>query len=124
MGLDNDFEVGVDFLVCDVGQREAVDVSLVGDEIEIRTDTRFRRVNEAEIANHIHNPEVLVSGRGLHDLLGGRDDDQGRVLDLGADSNNVLRVIGHVARGSLCIDGDTRQSDEDDCCCDCFHALH
>ena len=94
--LDDDLEIGFAARGGNVGQGEAVDVALVRDEVEIRADSRLGRVNEAEVSHHIHNPEVLVSGRGLHDLLGRRDDDQRRVLDLGANRHNVLGVVGTV----------------------------
>ena len=63
--------------------------------VEVRADTRLGRVNEAETPHHIDDPEVLVAGRGLHDLFGRRHHDQGRVLDLGPDGHDVLRVVLH-----------------------------
>jgi hypothetical protein len=55
------------------------------------------RVYEAEVANHIHNPEVLVARGRFHDLFRGRHHNQGGVFDLGVDRNDVLGVVLHGA---------------------------
>jgi hypothetical protein len=62
-------------------------------------------VNEAEIADDVDDPEVLVSRGGLHDLLSGRQFNQGRVLDPGANGDNVLRVVLHRAARGILRDG-------------------
>ena len=123
-GLNDDLEIGIAARGGDVGQGEAVDVALVRDEVEVGVDARFRRVNEAEVADHIHNPEILVAGRGLHDLLGGRDNDEGRVLHLRADGDDVLRVIGHSAGCGLGVQCQTSERSEHDCDCGCLQVLH
>ncbi len=69
-------------------------------------------MNEAEVADHIHDPEVLVAGRGFHDLLGRRNNDEGCVLDLRSDRHDVLRMVGDVAGCSLGMDGHAGQRGE------------
>src|ERR1017187_3138071 len=61
-------------------------------------------------------PEVLVACGGFHDLFGRRQFDQGCVFQLGADRNDVLRVILHSARRVLgeSTDGRKNQSAIDD----------
>ena len=75
-GLNDDLEIGVAALGGDVLQGEAVDVALVGNQIEVGVDPRLGRMNEAETPHHIDDPEVLVAGRGLHDLFGRGHHDQ------------------------------------------------
>ena len=62
-------------------------------------------MDEAEVAHHIHDPEILVAGRGLHDLLGRGKFDQRRVLELRVDRDDVLRVVLHGARRRILRDG-------------------
>ena len=80
---------------------ERIDVAFVRDEVEIRADTSLGRMNEAEVADYIHNPEVLIPGRGFHDLLGRRHLNQRGVFHLGVDRNNVLRMVLNSARRRL-----------------------
>ena len=58
-------------------------------------------MHEAEVPDDIHDPELLVASGRLDDLLGRRQFDQGCVFHLGADRDDVLRVILHRARGLL-----------------------
>ena len=92
-GFDHHLEVRRRAGARHILQGEAVDVALVGDEVQIGADSLLGRVDETEVADHIHDPEVLVAGRRLHDLLGRRDHDQGRVLELGVDWHDVLGVV-------------------------------
>ena len=62
-----------------------VDVALIGDEVQVGADPGLGRMDEAEVAHHIHDPEIFVAGRGLHDLFGWRQFNQGCVLQLGVD---------------------------------------
>jgi len=50
-------------------------------QVKVGTDARLGRMYEAEITDHVHNPEILVAGCGLHDLLGGRNLNEGRVFN-------------------------------------------
>ena len=62
------FRSGFSARTGDVLKGETIDVALVGDEVQIGTDARLGRMHKAEVANHIHNPEVFVACGGLHDL--------------------------------------------------------
>jgi hypothetical protein len=55
-------------------------------------------MHEAEVADNIDTPEVLVACSGLHDLLGHWQLDQRCVLQLGVNRYDVLRVVFHRAR--------------------------
>ena len=79
-------------------QRKRVDVALVCDEVEVGTDAGFGRMNKAEVANHIDDPKILIARSSLHDLLCRRNFNQRRVLQLGKDRHNVLRVVLDGAR--------------------------
>ena len=74
-------------------QGEAVYIAFVGDEVEVGADACLGRVHKAKIPDYIDNPEILVAGGCFHDFLGRWQLDQCRVFDLGADGNNVLRVV-------------------------------
>lgn len=50
-------------------------------------------MDEAEVARHVDNPEFLVAGRGIDNLLRSWQFDQRRVLDLGMDANDVVCVV-------------------------------
>ena len=100
-GLDHHLQIRGRGGAGDILQREAVNVALVGDEVQIRVDALARGMEETEVSNHVHDPEVLVADRGLHDLLSGWHDDERGVLHLGADGHDVLGVVRHGAGGGV-----------------------
>ena len=71
----------------------------------------LRRMHKAEVADHVDNPEILVARGCLHDLFGRGQFNQGCVFDLGADGNDVLRVILHRACGLLAEGSDGRNGE-------------
>ena len=71
-GLDDHLEVRRVRGAGDILQGERVNVALVGDQVEIGADACFGRMDETEVAHDIDDPEILVAGRRLHDLFGGR----------------------------------------------------
>ena len=50
-------------------------------------------MDEAEVADDIDDPKILVARRGFHDLLRRRYDDEGGELQLGMDRHDVLCVV-------------------------------
>jgi hypothetical protein len=58
-GLDHHLQVEGGAGPGHVLQGETVDISLVGDEVEIGADSLLGRVDETEVPNHVHDPESL-----------------------------------------------------------------
>src|SRR5712692_2742209 len=69
-------------------------------------------MHKAEVADHVHNPEILVASGRFHDLFGGGQFNKGRVFQLRADRNDVLGVILHRARGILRYEADGRNDQQ------------
>jgi len=87
-----------------IGERKTVDVTVVGDQVQIRVDPRLRRMHETEVANHINNPEIFVAGRRLM-IFSLPELRLGGVAELGFDSHNILRVVVNGAGRRLCFAG-------------------
>ena len=92
-GFDDDLEVWRYTRARDILKGERIDVPFVGDEVEIRTDPLLGRMDEAEVADDIDDPEIFIASRGFHDLFCGRYDDEGGELQLGMDRHDVLCVV-------------------------------
>ena len=67
--LNQNLEIGHSRAIRDILQREAVNVALISDQVQIGTDAGLGRVDKTEVAHNIDHPELLVAGCRLHDLL-------------------------------------------------------
>jgi hypothetical protein len=76
-------------------------VAARGNEIQIAANTGLGRVNVAEVVRAIDDPEFLVAGCEIEDLLILGKDDQCRESQLGANGNNVFFRILHDTRRSF-----------------------
>ncbi len=72
------FEIGFGIrLVADFGQQKRIDVAASGDEIQIAADAGLGRVNVAEVVRPVDDPEFLVAGGEIENLLVlGKDDER------------------------------------------------
>src|SRR6202044_1534108 len=69
-------------------------------------------MHEAEVADHVHDPELLVASGCFKNLFCGWQLNKGRVFQLRADRNDVLGVILHRARGILRYESDRRNDQQ------------
>ena len=78
LGFDEDFQIGFGIrLVADFGQQERIDVAASGYEIQIAADTGLGRVDVAEVVRPVDDPEFLVAGGEIENLLVlGKDDER------------------------------------------------
>ena len=80
-------------------------------------DPGFGWMHKAEIADHIHNPEVFVARGGLHDLFSGWQLDQSRVFQLCVGGDDVLGMVLDGAGGCILrrgTNGRKREGNRDD----------
>ena len=61
-----------------------------GDEIQVAADAGLGRVNVAEVVRAVDDPEFLVAGGEIENLLVIGKDDQRGEAELGADGNDVF----------------------------------
>ena len=115
LGFDEDFQIGLGIrLVADFGQQERIDVAARGDEIQIAADAGLGRVDVAEVVRAVDDPEFLVAGGEIENLLVLGKNDERRKPELGANGDNVfLRILHDARRCFRC--GVRGRSVEDDC---------
>ena len=89
--LDHDLQVGVAGL--DVIERERIHRAFVGNQIEVGVDAFFCRMQETVVAHGVDNPEVLVAGGDLQNLLRLRQLNQRGVAHLGVNADDVVGVV-------------------------------
>ena len=95
LGFNEDFEIGFGIRVArDLGQQERIDVSARGNQVQIAANAGLGRMNVAEVVGPIDDPEFLVAGSEVEDLLVIRKDDQRREPEFGANGNDIfLRIL-------------------------------
>ena len=99
--LDDDLQVGIAGL--DIVQRERIDRTLVGNEVEIGVDAFLRRMQKAVVPNGVDDPEVLIAGGDLQNLLRAGQLNQRGVAHLRADAHDVVGVVFDDAGGLLAV---------------------
>src|SRR5579859_5392649 len=68
--LYKEFEVGLDIrLVADFGEQKRIDASTRGDEVQIAADASLGWMHVAEVVRAIDDPEFLVAGSEIENLL-------------------------------------------------------
>ena len=65
-----------------------------GHKVQVAADAGLSGMQKTQIVIAVDDPEVLVTGSEIQNLLVGRQDDEGREPDFGANWNDLsLRVL-------------------------------
>ena len=72
-----------------------------GDEVQVAADAGLGGVDVAEVVRPVDDPEFLVAGREIENLLVLGQNDERRKPEFGVDGNDVFLRILHDARGGF-----------------------
>jgi hypothetical protein len=97
--FDHHLEIGIGGPGLIEGER--IDGALVGDQVKAGVDACLRRMNEAVVSDRIDNPEVLVAGRCIENLLCRRKLNERGIAHLAANVHDVVGVVFDDAGGGL-----------------------
>src|ERR1700683_341499 len=97
--FDKKFKVRFDIgLIADFGEREGIDMPSGCDEIEVAANAGLGRMHITEIVGAVDDPEFLVPGGEIEDLLVVGQNDERRETEFGPHCDNVFLGVLHHTR--------------------------